>query len=582
MTLLPQPLLLLLAMRFRGAVRRFIRFAKTPRGAVVVLVVSLGLGCWLFGLVVSVFTSGGGGAAARMRSPIVAELAPLAATFFFMLSLLRSPGEQAFVFLRAEIDILFPSPVSRRHLLVYKLCEKTPGFLLIAFFVSMGLRVQAASFLSVWIGMVLAFFAGHLGVLVVALLAQRLAHPKFDLLRRVLVAVFVAVVLAGAWFAAGSAAGAELPSPSALREFLDRLRAFAASPLGVVLTLPAIPFAEVVFAPAIDAAFFGWLAAALGIVVGLFVLVLRIDAPWMETSITSSMRVSEIVEAFRSGRGFAQASKGMVRFALPMPPWLGGFGPLAWRHATTAVRSSTRLIFVMIGIAVALGFFALSRDAPAGGRGTPAAIAPIAAMGLFYTSLFLPSVLRLDFRGDLGRMDLLRSLPVSATAVAASQIVVSAAVVTFLQAVVLLAGLVWWPLPALVVLAAIVVLFGLNLMYAAIDNCAILFWPIQPSRGAGVHLSSAQVIAGMARMLMLVGGCLFAGLVGWGAGFAASIAGLGGEVGIFDGDGPSLLVVVVALVGAAVGLFAVAVGIGSTVAGQFARWDPSREAIPDT
>ena len=87
----------------------------------------------------------------------------------------------------------------------------------------------------------------------------------------------------------------------------------------------------------------GWGVAAAAIDLGLLILVVKLDADYVEGAAAISQKLYERMQRARKGGGVAlPTSKVEARLRIPRLPWLGGAGPLAWRqllrgHAHVAV-----------------------------------------------------------------------------------------------------------------------------------------------------------------------------------------------------------------------------------------------------
>jgi hypothetical protein len=195
---------------------------------------------------------------------------------------------------------------------------------------------------------------------------------------------------------------------------------------------------------------------------------------------------------------------GLAFVRVPMPPRLGGMGPLAWRQAMAGIRQGARgLLFIVLAVAGLAIVFLRSGDVS-----WLHALKPVGVFLVVYSSLFLPQLLRLDFRGDVDRIDTLKALPVRPLLVAGAQVVVPALVITSAQVPIalLLNVLLEWNLPML--WAWIPSLFFANVMIAALDNIVFLLWPVRPQLGAGVNFATAQALTQFLKLfavMLLVG-----------------------------------------------------------------------------
>jgi len=274
------------------------------------------------------------------------------------------------------------------------------------------------------------------------------------------------------------------------------------------------------------------------------------------------------MEEFQRTGGFTTTGGALARVRLPLPPRFGGIGPLMWRQATTGVRQGGRTLLVL-AIAVAailLPRWLMETTVPDGRPPRMSPITPMVGFLFAYASLFVPQMMRLDFRGDIDRMDTLKSLPVRPLIVAAAQTLTPACLISGLQVLAAVAAARWIPLSIDQLVAWGAVLFMANVLIASIENGLFLLWPLRQARGAGMQAIGGQMFVQIVKMLLL-GGCILV------AAGPALITGL-------LGGGASLAGVAVPLTLAA-GLALESVVAIVIVGRLFARFDPSREQPPD-
>jgi hypothetical protein len=95
----------------------------------------------------------------------------------------------------------------------------------------------------------------------------------------------------------------------------------------------------------------------------------------------------------------------------------------------------------------------------------------------FYSFLLLPSALRFDFRRELDRMVLLKSLPLRPSAVVLGQLLTPVFIAGLLQALVLAATAIAFPVPPHSVLTAVLMLLLADVLIFALDNLIYLWFP---------------------------------------------------------------------------------------------------------
>ena len=105
-----------------------------------------------------------------------------------------------------------------------------------------------------------------------------------------------------------------------------------------------------------------WGAAALAIDAALLIVVLKLDANYIESAATISQKIYERIRRTKQGGGIAMpVSSRAGRLGMPQLPWLAGAGPVAWRQLLLVIRTSRHLFItslIMVGV-VAAGAFCL-------------------------------------------------------------------------------------------------------------------------------------------------------------------------------------------------------------------------------
>ena len=250
--------------------------------------------------------------------------------------------------------------------------------------------------------------------------------------------------------------------------------------------------------------FVQWAGICFAINAGLVGLVYLLDASYLESAAAASERRYAKLARMRSAGtlGGASVKAGKVRFSLPMLPWLGGAGPLAWRQLTAATRSYRALTILLIAGAVGGIGPALATASDDSG----AEVLPwmLTGMGLFM-SLMLSQFFAYDFRADVDRIEVLKTLPVSAWKIVAGQLVTPVVMCSAFQ--VLLVGLVYVFLGKVGYLLLAVALFAppLNLLLTGVENGIFLLFPTRLVQTTPGDLSQAgrQVLVMLGKMLAL-------------------------------------------------------------------------------
>jgi len=490
-------LVTLILLQGKALVRRAVRGARSGRGIVFLLVALSVLALWVIKGISQAYVG-------QRFSPEKAQTAfPLAMLAICGVNLISSVGERAVAFLPPEVDFLFAGPFSRRQLLGYKLVKSALGAVFTASIFSLVFVRYTQHWAAGWLGIFLALIFQQLLSMSVVLIGQTMGERAYTRGRTAVMTTLLA--LAGI-------ALAPLVLASGTQSLPELATAFRGSMIGRIVLAPFDVFARVVVAPAVVPDALPWAGLAMAVIGGLVLIVMWLDAHYLETSAAAGQRMYERVQRLRRGLGPLRAAP-QPRWRLPRPPRLGGTGPLAWRQLTAAVRQSRALMFRLLVICVA--FAAVLQ---AGGFGDGSGNFVVGA--LFWLTFMLSSMVPFDFRGDADRIDTLKVLPVSGVALCAAQLMAPVAVMAMCQLSLLaVACLTLAPDPRLLVVA-IVFLVPFDVLLIAIENLIFLVFPVRlnPVSPGDLEGWGRQMLVFVLKMLFLLTLC---GVAVW-LGFVAS------------------------------------------------------------
>ncbi len=502
-------LLLLLRLRRKAFWRRTLGGLKTPRGAA--LAIATGTFFVLMVLpqlivpLVATFSSEGAKANRQFVEaalPVIRTLLPLGLLSLVMLSVGTGWGESAIYFTPADVDFLFPGPFSRRDLLFYKLAQSIRSSILAGTFFAIFAARYAPLLAGAWLGTVLTLLFINAVTLTLTLLGQIVTQRADSRWRR--------LALSAVAIAVGLGLVATLKNFDPIRP-IDSLTQFRESLPGCIVLAPFEPFARIVTAPTI-AKLSLWTAAAAAMVLGLFGISISLDANYLETAQQVSQRYYQRLQRRRQGGGAIAAMPigGASRIRLSRPLWLWGVGPNLWRQWLLLLRRSQGLL-VLIAIALVMGVLLIVLRRQPGDRiqfFVPGAV--LAALA--YQSLLASMQLPAGFRGDMDRMDWLKSLPIHPAAVALAQIGGPALLLSLVQAILLVAA---WSLcgGAFPIYATgLVFLLPVNLLLFGVENLIFLIFPMRMSSATAgdFQFMGKYMLLAMLKMLLLVVGLAIA------------------------------------------------------------------------
>jgi hypothetical protein len=371
-------------------------------------------------------------------------------------------------FTPGEIDFLFPAPFTRRQLIRYKMTvialKTASGTLLL----SLLFLQYSHSFIGAYVGLLLTAMFMQFLMMALALIAATVGALAYGRGRRWLLALFGVAIAAGAFFVRRhqwDRAGLILLIPE-----------LSHAPVLSVILAPFRWFIEAFTAERLwpDLVLWSGLCVAVNAVVVLVIMTL--DAQYLETAAAASERVYVRLQRLRrGGLASAWASGSKARFSLLSFPWCGGVGPVAWRQTLAALRGLRGLLIFVVIVSSMAGWPLLL--SPSGDRADSARTIGATSAILTMSIFMLPMLLTFDFRGDVDRIDVLKSLPIASSRLVIGQLITpvffASAVQLLLLAILEAAvGGLGKVLPAL---AAFLLPF--NFLLFALENLLFLLFP---------------------------------------------------------------------------------------------------------
>jgi hypothetical protein len=493
---------LLIGLQVRGWLRYLLRSLYTLRGALLVLVGLAVFVPWLLAVILTPRPR------AEMLGHDLRDAGPALLLLYCFLNVFFSTGERSIYFPPAEVSLLFPGPFGRRELLGYKIVSTLIISLPSALFLSLLLRASSSLIAASFAGMLLLVLFMQLFGMTLNLLAVRVGASLYTRSRKIAAALVILLGAALLLHIGGS------PRQWQAQELLRKL---LEAPAWKIMSWPLRSFFDALTAEHLwpDLA----QAAAVGTLVNLLLVavIFALDAQYLEAAAAASARIYARIQRLRrgglgSGEGLRRG--GTVRLSLPMPPWLGGIGPIAWRQLTTAARGADRLLLLLVILAVAMGapVLAALRDDQEN------VLFVLVAVALWLT-LFLTRMLPFDFRGDIDRLALLKTLPLPPWRLAVGQLLAPVLLMMVLQGVGL-GVVVWtsppsdWLLPAS--LACVLYIPPINFLLFALDNLLFLLFPtrLMAATPGDFQALGRNVLFLAAKAMVLGMVCMAAGIVG--------------------------------------------------------------------
>lgn len=493
-------LFLLLRLRRRAFLRKTFSGLKTVRGTLLLLMTAGLFVAFVLPQLAVPLLSSLSPEAAKMNQqvveaaiPYIRSLGPLLLLLFAIFSVMTSWGEAAIYFTPSEVDFLFSAPFIRRELLYFKLLKSIQNAVIAGtFFAIVGAR-YSPSFLAAWLGCVLLLLFINSFTLAGTLLSQAVSARAYTRTRQIILAAVVLLIGLGVIQA--------FPYFDS-RNVLSSAELFRQSAAGRILLAPFEVFPRIVTSGSYGELLL-WSTIGVGMIAGLFALAVSLDVNYMETAQQVSQRVYARLQGMRQGGGAIGMIqvRGAHRIGIPRLPWLFGLGPNIWRQWLLLIRRSQGLIvllffFVVGGIVILI----TSRQELA----KYVYVVPLAILGgLVYQSLIIAIQLPAAFRGDLDRMDWLKSLPIHPVAIVCGEIGGVVLILSLLQALTLIGA---WGLnrSALEIYAAgLVFIVPVNLLVFGVDNLIFLVFPMRttPSTAGDFQFLGKYLLLTMLKMV---------------------------------------------------------------------------------
>jgi hypothetical protein len=531
-------LLYLLGTGTRNRIRRQVARLRHPRYAVAVVV---GLGYVLF----FAFQNR---SSRSSPDPLALEFAPLFLSLgvvaMLVWSWLFSRERSALKFSLAEVQFLFPAPISRRTLLHYKLAGTQLVVLLnVAIWVVLlgvrpGLPVVMRA-VAVW-SLLTTLYLHRLGATFVRTsLREHQAHGARR--RAVTIGVLLAVTVLLSAAVVSVVVGLVQSPPGGE---LDAFRATLAQPL---VQAALAPFRAVIGPMVATDAAAWWTAAPPALVVLLlhYLWVMRSDTAFEEAAAAASV---EQASWLRSGRPGGRRA-GRQRYTRPMLQ-LSPSGPpstaLVWKNVTQLLRWGNFRVWATAFVSAVAVMLVLGSIAPTLAEAAGVLLVSWAAFLLLLGAQWI----RNDLRSDLAKLDLLRGYPVASDALVRAEAAGAALVLTLGQAALLLVGMAGlWQDPSVDrawlgvgAIAGAIVLPALNFAGMMVQNGAALLFPgwVRVTATRGIEALGQHMLTAIAYFFALA--VLLLLPAGLGTGVAWLARGMGDMLAVLAGSAVASLV----------------------------------------
>jgi hypothetical protein len=557
--LLHPALIQLLRYQSNGRVRRLIRRLASPRRLV--------LSC--IGLALAILWLGNAALSILFRQAadpgVLQRWLPLGLFLYGLWHVVkvayRRP-DQGIEWTAAERENLGMAPFSRQQLLAYRFVTVLGASLLKAacFTVLMlpDLRLGWAGFC----GALLALLFLEMWRTAAEIFACEVRSSTYRKLRVVVLGGVAVASLATVWIAVATRSQFQPSHVSASLAVFAHLAKSAAllqhTWLGTLFVCPFQLFSQIILAEQISLALFAQAGAALILVLGMLGLAFVIDRHFVATRDRTARRRYDQIESLAAT---PRAESGLVRRAIKLSP-NAGWKALAWRQILGAWQYWPSVLIALVAPTVLslLPLF-IYRD-------PVVTMLHVTGSLALFSMLLLPPALRFDFRRDVDRMALLKTLPIKTVGVVTGQLLVPVVIASVFQLLVLIVAVSVRPLHPGYVASAWLLLVLTNVLVFALDNLIFLLFPHRPNQ-EGLEIFLRTTLTFTAKGLMF----------GLALGFAAAWALLAGVVAhqIAAVGDPAAVARCIFAVGVALMLAAAAVVTMRLNMRAFQRYDPSQD-----
>ncbi len=485
----PKVLNHLLWIRFQGKLKRWLGGFQSPRRRLITLIGTvLGI-IWVSQAIAGILFR----KAAEHDSMV--RWSAVALTLYVFWQVLKTVTRKPFEpheWTDAEKEILLAAPISPQQLVSYRLTGLAVGTFVKALFVSIillpDLPIWPVGFISLFLGLVFIEFFRVCFELVFTGIS-----PRLRWLCRGSVFVMLLGPIAILWYRTlmvmNSGATQDLPMSILLfKSVLVELNAIVSSKIGVGVLSVMASFSEAIFTQAFSVAGLGNFLKITLITVASGALVYRLDQ-WSQLR----KRQQESLAVRKGSLGSTGSlSHSTASSAGMRVPWrMNGMGAVAWRQLVGAYHYRMTLS-ISLGIPAVLCWCPLFLDS-----NPEVTLVSVVGGLLFYSFLLLPSALVLDFRRDIDRFDVLKSLPVATIWLAIGQLATPVILATGFQAGVLFVATVFSSIIWSQAVLAGVILVGFNLLIFTGENLIFLLSPYRRNQeGLDVFIRTVLTFTG--------------------------------------------------------------------------------------
>jgi ABC-2 type transport system permease protein len=452
----------------------------------------------------------------------------------FMRWWLFGNDRSALAFTPAEIQFLFPAPVSRKALIQFKLLRGQiaiifNAILWVLIFRRGGTELPAVlRGVSIW-ALFTIFMLHRLGATIVR--ASTAEHGKAGAKRNIVALVLFGAVAAALLWTAVTGYPA-VRAASGFGQVMDAITSLLRQPIPNALLAPFRALLAPTFAHSVR----DW-APKMGIVLILvaahYVWVLRTELAFEDAAVEASAARAKRIEALKARRaGHVKPVRAGNRTWIPLAATGHPAMAIVWKNMLALSRTSgTSVAMVTFTVSIAVIAMVIS----AGGRTGFGAVIGFFALAMTAFSMLIGSrFVRIDLRQDLIHLRLLRTYPIDGSALVAAEVAGSTLVLTAIQmGLLIFAHLMLLSSPEieldtsfrwLILAGAPLILLVFNAVNVTIQNGAALLFPawvkLGTAKSGGVEVLGQSILT-MVASIVVLGLALIPPLLGAGGAYVA-------------------------------------------------------------
>lgn len=510
-------LLLLFRLKLKGGLRKQVRRLKQPKHWVFLILGSIAAFSWMFQVMLAgTFRDHVG--ASRPGAFIYAQLSMFT---LVTLSFLGAFNYRGLYLPKDEIELAFSAPVSRGHLIRYRLfvswMKSLIAVLLFGVLFVMRSGNGAYAFIGVFVSILSVSVFGQACSLLLGGAENRLGRMLKYLPTRAIVRIVVIVAVVGVVVIASSQFNLNdvMTSQFGGERKTWTIEGMAAIPIVHVLLTPFTPWARMVTAETFEQ-FLPWFLFTVGVWILLFEATVRINVDFRELSLATSADVAKRVSRIRRGNfnaGQAQVTRATIGWNAPWLFGRGAFGAVAWHKTASIMRKSRGALLLSIAIIAFLTILSTLLAKTHDDENMLVGSVIIAVVG----TLYMCAGLRFDFRTDLDIMDRIKAWPVAPSMLFLATLLPEVVLVSGMLFIAVLVRALWLNAFHPAIVGVLVFQPLVTLTWVALDNAVFLFSPIRYTPGEEGAIQNM----GRSMLLMILRGILtaivvaVAGLPAW-------------------------------------------------------------------